>query len=73
MVNTTARAIITLMTDREFPWLNTKQAAQRAGLTMAAVSAAIKKGRLPARRVGREWLIHEEDFAEWVKTTRPRK
>lgn len=61
------------MPEREFPYLNTKEAAERAGISMASVTTAIKEQRLPARRIGREWLIHEEDFAEWVKTVRKKR
>ena len=61
------------MSEREFPWLTTKEVAERSGLkSQAAVSQSIGDGRLKARRVGREWLIHEEDYAEWMREYRPK-
>lgn len=60
------------MLERDFPWLSTKEAAEKAGLTMSAVTLAINSQRLSARRVGREWLIHEDDFEEWMREYRPK-
>lgn len=38
--------------------LTTAEAAERLGLTMRAVQKMIEVGRLEARKVGRDYLIH---------------
>jgi excisionase family DNA binding protein len=39
--------------------LTTKTAAERLGVTTRRVQALIASGRLPAERIGRDWLIDE--------------
>lgn len=43
--------------------LTTKDAAARLGVTPRRVSALIAAGRLPAMKMGRDWLIAESDLA----------
>jgi excisionase family DNA binding protein len=43
--------------------LTTKQAATRLGITPRRVGALIAAGRLPATKLGRDWLIAEESLA----------
>lgn len=43
--------------------LTTKQAAARLGITPRRVLALIGAGRLPATRIGRDWLIEERHLA----------
>ena len=55
--------------------ITTKQAAERLGVSVKRVTALIREDRLPAEKVGRDWLINEKDLAK-VKdrqTGRPRK
>jgi excisionase family DNA binding protein len=42
--------------------LTTKEAAERLGVGMRWVQALITSGRLPARKVGRDYLINEKDL-----------
>jgi excisionase family DNA binding protein len=42
-----------------------RQAAQRKGVSYHTVSRAVRSGRLPSRRLGRQALIAEEDLAAW--------
>lgn len=51
--------------------LTTQQAADRLGLTVRRVQALIRDSRLPAQRVGRDWLIRAGDLDAFRK--QPRK
>jgi excisionase family DNA binding protein len=42
--------------------LTTAQAADQLGVTVRRVQALINAGRLPAQKVGRDWLIEEKDL-----------
>ena len=42
--------------------LTTKQAAEKLGVSMRWVQALIANGRLPARKIGRDYLIIEKDL-----------
>lgn len=55
--------------------LTVKQAAERLGITVNRVQAMCRKGRLPARKFGREWMIKASDLkiVENRKAGRPRK
>jgi len=43
-------------------YLTVNEAAERRGLTRQAILALISRERLPAKRVGRQWLIHRRDL-----------
>lgn len=43
--------------------ITSKQAATRLGVTPRRVGALIAAGRLPATKLGRDWLIAEEALA----------
>ena len=43
--------------------LTTRDAAERLGVTVRRVQALIKAGRLPATRIGRDWLIAPDALA----------
>lgn len=45
--------------------LRTIDVAARCGITPRAVTAAAKRGSLPARRAGREWRFDEIDVERW--------
>lgn len=55
--------------------ITTTDAAQRLGVTVRRVQALIKARRLPAERVGRDWLINEFHLADVAdrKTGRPKR
>lgn len=56
--------------------LTTPQAAARLGMTRQGVLRAIKAGRLPATKLGRDWTVEEDDLAAMAapaRTGRPRK
>jgi excisionase family DNA binding protein len=42
--------------------LSTKQAAERLGITVRRVQALVNAGRLPARKIGRDFLIKVGDL-----------
>lgn len=43
--------------------LNTRAAAERLGISPRRVAALITAGRLPAQKVGRDWVIDAADLA----------
>lgn len=42
------------------PPYSVEQAAKRTGLSKDAIRSAVREGRLPAFKIGREWLIHRK-------------
>ena len=50
--------------------LTAKQAAQILGVDDSRVRVLIREGRLPAQKVGRDWVILEPDL-ELVKDRKP--
>ena len=50
--------------------LTAKQAAQILGVDSSRVRVLIREGRLPAQKVGRDWVILEPDL-ELVKDRKP--
>lgn len=54
--------------------LTTKEVADRLGVSVRRVQALIQDGRLPAQKVGRDFLIQEKDIklVEVRKPGRPR-
>jgi len=55
--------------------INTTQAAQQLGVTRRRVQALIQSGRLPAVKLGRDWIIQEKHLKLVTvrKPGRPRK
>jgi len=55
--------------------LTTKQTAERLSVSVRRVHQLIEEGRLPAEKMGRDYLINEEDLklVEGRKVGRPRK
>lgn len=43
--------------------LTTRDAAERLGITVQRVHALIREDRLPAQKLGRDYLIKESDLA----------
>jgi excisionase family DNA binding protein len=56
------------MTEAEY--ITTREAAQRLEVTPQRVRAMIHAGRLPAQKVGRDWLIRPDDL-DLVKDREP--
>lgn len=50
--------------------LTTKDAGNQLGVTPLRVFQLIKAGRLPAVKIGRDWMIQEKDL-EKVKDRKP--
>jgi excisionase family DNA binding protein len=42
--------------------ISSRQAADKLGVTQRRIVALIKGGRLPAQRLGREWMIDEKSL-----------
>ena len=55
--------------------LTTKEAAERLGITVARIHALIRDERLPAEKLGRDYVIKEKDLKLVAdrKPGRPRK
>lgn len=55
--------------------LTTKEVAERLGVTVARVHALIREKRLPAEKMGRDYMLKEKDLklVEERKPGRPRK
>ena len=55
--------------------LTTQEAAKRLGITVRRVQALIRSEHLPAKKLGRDYLIREEDLALVAnrKPGRPKK
>lgn len=55
--------------------IGTTEAARRLGVSQARVRQLIAAGRLPAKRIGRDWLIDERSLSRVAVRTpgRPRK
>ncbi len=55
--------------------LTTKQAAERLGISVPRIHQLINEGRLPAEKIGRDYVIREEDLklVEERKVGRPAK
>jgi excisionase family DNA binding protein len=48
----------------------TKQAAERLGISVRRVQLLIQKGSLPAEKIGRDWIIDDEDLEEFASQKR---
>jgi excisionase family DNA binding protein len=57
--------------------VTTIEAAKRLGITRVRIGVLIRAGRLPAVKVGRDWVLDEKDIASFAKQDRtpgrPRK
>jgi excisionase family DNA binding protein len=51
--------------------LTVGQVADVAEVPPRTVRDHIRRGRLRAEKVGRDWLVDEASAGEWVKTYRP--
>lgn len=63
------------MSRRSEDYLTTAEAAERLGMTDSGVRRLILTGRLPARKIGRDWIIKPADLRTVKKSNagRPRK
>lgn len=50
--------------------LTTKEVADRLGVTIKRIQAMIRDGRLPAEKLGRDYVIREQDL-ELVRDRKP--
>ncbi|HQF62498.1 MAG TPA: helix-turn-helix domain-containing protein [Anaerolineaceae bacterium] len=48
-------------------FLTTRQAGEILGVTIERILALIHAGRLPAQKVGRDWLIKASDLANFSR------
>jgi len=51
-------------------YLTTQQASEILGVTRTRILALISNGRLPAQKMGRDWLIRSEDLAQFRRKPR---
>lgn len=58
-------------------FIPTKEAASRLGISKQRVWQLIQSGKLPAQKVGRDWVIDEKDLdlpqVRYRKPGKPRK
>lgn len=54
----------------EPPLLSVTQVAEKAGVLRAYVKAEIVAGRLPAAKIGNQYVIKEADFQAWMSNPR---
>ena len=50
--------------------ISTNEAAKELGVTSIRVRALISAGRLPAQKIGRDWIIHSSDL-DLVRVRKP--
>ena len=50
--------------------LTTKQVAEILGISRRGVHSLIRRGRLPAEKLGRDWIIRSNDLKQYQKTRR---
>jgi excisionase family DNA binding protein len=50
--------------------LTTKQVAEILGISRRGVHSLIRRGRLPAEKIGRDWVIRSNKLKEYQKTRR---
>lgn len=64
-----------LFVSKEIKLLSVAEVAERLGVTRARVNQFINEKRLPAQRIGRSFVVREEDLGliENRKTGRPSK
>lgn len=53
--------------------LSVTEAAAQVGLCRNAIIVAIRAGRLPARKIGSQWVIRRYDLARWYKASDERR
>lgn len=52
-------------------WLTVSEAAALLGIRRETVYEAVRAGRLPARRSGRDWLVTRADVDAYAARRRP--
>lgn len=55
------------MPDTHPEWITSVQAAKLLGISRTRVGILIRDGRLPAQKVGRDWMILPEDVENFVR------
>lgn len=53
--------------------LSTQDAADRAKCPRITIQKAIARGRLKAKKQGRDWFIETVDFNRWIKSRTVKK
>lgn len=51
-------------------WIGIEQAAQYIGVNKDTIRNWIKKGTIPANRVGKLWKFKKSELDEWIKSGR---
>jgi DNA repair protein RadD len=52
-------------------WLSLDEAANFLGMGKTALYAAARKGRIPARKLGKKWIFEKAGLDQWLKSARP--
>jgi excisionase family DNA binding protein len=57
--------------DESPKYLNTRQIAAEYGFDLDTVQSWCDSGKLRAFKIGREWRIHRDDWARFVRPNKP--
>ena len=52
--------------DNNKPFLTVEEVAERFGVNVTTVYRLVKRGKLPAFKVGNQWRFSETRLEEWV-------
>ena len=53
---------------RQDSWIGIEQAAQYLGVNKDTIRNWIKKGSVPAHKVGKLWKFKKSELDEWIKS-----
>jgi excisionase family DNA binding protein len=62
--------------DAKKEWITTQEAAELTGYSSSYIRKAIHRGRIPAEKFGRDWMLKRSDvlaYAEKMEELGPRK
>ena len=48
-------------------YMTLSEAAERYGLAVRALRLAAESGKLPARKVGKRWVVRAQDIERWSR------
>jgi excisionase family DNA binding protein len=51
--------------------LSARQAAEYLGLSHVRVRVLLLQGRIPARKIGQDWVIYKSDLEKFARKPRP--
>ena len=70
MRNSLIKGLTTMPGKQETEIIATGEAAKELGITVQRLRVLIREGRLPAQKLGRDWIIRKSDL-ELVRIRKP--